>query len=104
MTSIFYLDPVRLPAAVAVACTSFAGGAEERTPPTPLVASKTMTDTDMDKVTDGREAEIKDQGVYTASLAPASSNASSQGQAGASPNPSSQGLHGIGRCNNSLCF
>jgi heat shock protein HslJ len=92
-----YMRALILAAALTVACTSFANAAEVKKDtikaPAPVVASKTMTDTDMDKVTAGGKPEIKGQGLYTASLARASSNASSQGQ-----------LHGIGRCNNSLCF
>jgi hypothetical protein len=84
-----------LAAAVAVVCTSFATAAEVKkdTTKAPVVASKTMTDTDMDKVTAGGQPEIKGEGLYTASLAGASPNASYQGQ-----------LHGIGRCNNSSCL
>jgi hypothetical protein len=52
-----YMRIVILAAAVAVACTSFATAGEVKKDttkaPAPVVASKTMTETDMDKVTAG---------------------------------------------------
>ena len=56
---------VILAAAVAVAFTSFASAKEVKkdTTKAPVVASKTMTDTDMDKVTAGY---VFGNGIYTA--------------------------------------
>ena len=60
-----------LAAAVAVACTGFASAKEAKkdTTKAPVVASKTMTDTDMDKITAGYSVDTYgDSRSYNANL------------------------------------